>query len=80
VSRIGRRVRAAVNPVSTAATRWWCHSSLRHRLTGYGPTARQRPLIRHGMIPGAAGAPSAEQMKARAAAINQLLARDDHQM
>jgi hypothetical protein len=32
------------------------------------------------MIPGAAGAPSAEQMKARAAAINQLLARDDHQM
>ena len=53
MSRIGRRVRAAVNPVSTAATGWWCHSALRHVLTGYGPTARQRRFIRHGMIQGA---------------------------
>ena len=37
MSRIGRRVRAAVNPLSTAATRWWCHSAVRHMLTGYGP-------------------------------------------
>ena len=80
MSRIGRRVRDAVNPVSTAATRWWCYSALRHMLTGYGPTARQRQLIRHGMIHGAAGTPSPEQMKARAAAIDQLLARDDHEM
>ena len=80
MSRIGRRVRAAVNPVSTAATRWWCHSAVRHMLTGYGPTARQRRLIRHGTIHGAAGTPSAGQLKARAAAIDQLLARDDHEI
>jgi hypothetical protein len=46
MNQIRRRVSAAVNPVSTAATRWWCHSALRHMLTGYGPTARQRHLIR----------------------------------
>jgi hypothetical protein len=69
-------VRAAVNPVSTAATGWWCHSALRHMLTGYGPTARQRRLIRHGMVHGTARAPSAEQMKERAAAIDQFLGDD----
>ena len=42
MNRIGRRMRAAVNPVSTAATRWWCHSALRHMLTGYGPTIDPR--------------------------------------
>jgi hypothetical protein len=73
LSRIERRVRAAINPVSTAATRWWCHSALRHMLTGHGPTARQRALIRHGAIRRAVGTPSAEQMEARAAAIDQLL-------
>jgi hypothetical protein len=75
---IGRRVRAAVNPVSTAATGWWCHSALRHLLTGHGPTARQRRLIRQRMAHGTGRVPSAEQMKARAAAIDQLLRRDDH--
>jgi hypothetical protein len=25
--------------MSTAATRWWCHSAARHALTGHGPTA-----------------------------------------
>jgi hypothetical protein len=80
MSRIGRRVRAAVNPVSTAATRWWCYSALRHMLTGYGPAARQRRLIRHGMIHGAVGTPSPGQMKARAAAIDQLLARHEQEM
>jgi hypothetical protein len=49
-------------------------------LTGYGLTARQRRFIRHGMIRGAGSRPPAEQMQPRAAAINQLLARDDHQV
>jgi hypothetical protein len=78
MSKIGRRVRAVVNPVSTAATGWWCHSALRHTLTGYGPTARQRRLIRHGVTHATGRVPSAEQMKERAAAIDQLLGRDDH--
>jgi hypothetical protein len=49
-------------------------------LTGYGPTARQRRFIRHGVIQGTGRTPSGEQMKARAAAIDQLLDRDDHEM
>jgi hypothetical protein len=32
------------------------------------------------MIHGAVGTPAAEQMKARAAAIDQLFAQDDHEM
>jgi TilS substrate binding domain len=80
MSRIGRRVRAAVNPVSTAATGWWCRSGLRRTLTGYGPTARQRRLIRRGMIQRVGSMPSAEQMTARAAAIDQLLDRDHHEI
>ena len=79
MSRIRRRVRTLVNPVSTAATKWWCHSAMRHMLTGYGPTARQRPFIRGGMTQGSGSTPSAEQMKARAAAIDQLRDRDDHE-
>ena len=73
MNRIGRRMRAAVNPVSTAATRWWCHSAVRHVLTGHGPAARQR-LIRDG-IRGSGFTPSPGQMKARAAAIDELEAR-----
>jgi hypothetical protein len=90
MNQIRRRVSTAVNPVSTAATRWWCHSALRHMLTGYGPTARQRrlirrrtPVIRH-ETQGGSFEPSArqraEQMKARARAIDDLLSRDDHEM
>jgi hypothetical protein len=87
MNQIRRRVSAAVNPVSTAATRWWCHSALRHMLTGYGPTARQRHLIRQQQrlvrhqTQGGRFEPSAEQraeqMKGRARAIDDLLGRDD---
>ena len=76
MSHIGRRVRAAVNPVSTALTGWWCHSATRHMLTGHGPTARQRRLARRRVIRGVGHTPSAEQMKARAAAIDELMGRD----
>jgi hypothetical protein len=48
-------------------------------LTGYGPAARQRRLMRQG-IRGSAFTPSAGQMKARAAAVDELLGRDDHEM
>jgi len=70
---IERRIRAAVNPVSSAVTRWWCLSAMRHRLTGHGPTARQRRLIRRGRR-GAGFTPSAEQTKARRAAIDESMA------
>jgi hypothetical protein len=49
MNRIWRQVCAAINPVSTAAAGWLCHSALRHMLTGYGPTAQQRRVIRRGM-------------------------------
>jgi hypothetical protein len=74
MNQLRRRVNAAVNPWSTAASRWWCHSALRHLLTGYGPTARQRrimsrgtPGIRHGTpgirpeMSGTGSTPSAQQ-------------------
>ncbi|MBV9792943.1 MAG: hypothetical protein JO016_03310 [Actinobacteria bacterium] len=83
MNRMRRSVNRAVNPLSTAATRWWCQSAVRHRLTGHGPAARQRRLIRqrqsavrrdthHGP------SPPQEQMKARARAIDDLLAQDRH--
>lgn len=78
MDRIWRRICAAVNPVSTAATRWWCHPALRRVLTGQGATARQRQFIRH-RAPGAGFTLSAEQMAARAAAINDLLGRGDRE-
>jgi len=80
MSQFVRRVRAVVNPLSTAVTRWWCHSAVRHLLTGYGPTARQRRLARyrvHRSGPATGPRPSAELMKRRAAAIDALL-RADH--
>jgi hypothetical protein len=87
MNRLRRRVNAAANPWSTAASRWWCRSALRHLLTGYGPTARQRrlmsrqaPGIRRG-APDAGVTPSAEltaeQMRARVRAIDDLLGRPD---
>lgn len=76
MSRIGYRVRAAANPISTAATRWWCHSALRHALTGHGPTASQRRLIRRGMRQGFGPTVPTEEMQARAAAIDRLLGKD----
>jgi hypothetical protein len=80
MNRIRRRVSAAVNPVSTAATRWWCHSALRHMLTGYGPTTRQRRYIRHGTPVirqrTQGGGFALSEMKARARAIDDLLGRD----
>ena len=79
MNRIGRRVRAAVNPVSTAAARWWCHSAVRHMLTGYGPTPKQRRFIGCG-TGGAGFTPSAGQMKARAEAMADLPGGDGHEM
>ncbi|MGH3206969.1 MAG: hypothetical protein ACRDNO_04340 [Trebonia sp.] len=65
--------------MSTAATRWWCHSSMRHRLTGYGPTATQSRLIRYRVRRDADRAPSAGEMRARAAAIDQVLGANDRE-
>ena len=84
MNRLWRQVGAAANPVSTAATRWWCHSALRQWLTGYGPTAAQRRIIKAqtqaiGLRSARAGfTPSAEQMQARAQAVDDLLGPDDN--
>jgi hypothetical protein len=81
MNSIRRRVSAAVNPVSTAVTRWWCHSTMRHLLTGHGLAAGHRRLIkaevgaRVGRALGDAGfMPSAAQMKVRKRAIDELMA------
>jgi ribosomal protein S18 acetylase RimI-like enzyme len=49
VKTLERRVRALVNPWSSALTRWWCHSAVRVALTGYGQRAggrRRRDVVR----------------------------------
>jgi hypothetical protein len=78
MNQVERRLRAAVNPLSTGLNRWWCHSAVRHLLTGYGPTRRQRAVMHGRMTQGTVHAPSAEQMRARAAAIDELLRQDHH--
>lgn len=73
MNQIERRLRAAVNPLSTAATRWWCSSAARQTLTGYGPTTRQRRLAGHGVRAAAGFTPSGGQVQARAGAVDDLL-------
>jgi aminoglycoside 6'-N-acetyltransferase I len=58
MNTVERRVRAVINPWSTAFARWWCHSATRFTLTGYGAPRRRvlggdRDLVR----PTPAGAP-----------------------
>jgi ribosomal protein S18 acetylase RimI-like enzyme len=40
MNTVERRVRAMINPWSTAFARWWCHSAARFTLTGHGPHRR----------------------------------------
>jgi hypothetical protein len=77
--RVWRPVCAAANPVSTAVTRWWCLSALRHLLTGEGLTGQQRQLIRRQRRPPAGTSP-AEGNKVRAEMLDELLGRDDHRV
>jgi aminoglycoside 6'-N-acetyltransferase I len=49
VNTVERRVRALINPWSSAFTRWWCHSAARFALTGYGQRTagrRQGDIVR----------------------------------
>jgi hypothetical protein len=79
MSRIGHRVRSVANRLSMAITRLWCHSGIRRMLTGYGPTAMQWRLSRREIASGRVPMPSAEQMQARAAAIDRLLDQHSHE-
>ncbi len=71
---MGRRLRAAVNPLSTALSRW-CHWAVRYMLTGNGPTPSQRRSLRR-MTMRATITPSEAEMQARRAAIDELMASD----
>lgn len=48
MNSIRRRVSAVVYPVSTAVTRWWCYSALRHLLTGPGTRRLIEAKVRAG--------------------------------
>jgi len=69
-----RRIRNAINPLSTGFTRWWCHSDLRAVLNG-----RPRGAYRHrGWRPGDPVPPMDEDVRrARIAAIERIMAHDD---
>ena len=71
---MGRRLRAAVNPLSTALSRC-CRWAVRHIQAASGPTANQRRSLRR-MTMRAAITPSEEEMQARRAAIDELMASD----
>jgi ribosomal protein S18 acetylase RimI-like enzyme len=59
MNTVKRRVRAMINPWSTALTRWWCHSATRFVLTGYGaPRRRVLPRGRDVVRPTPADAPA----------------------
>ncbi len=79
MNRIERRIRAAVNPASTAFAGWWCHGNLRHLLTGHGRPPSQGRLVRTGVRAGGFTL-SAEQLKARTDAIDELLSQGDHEV
>lgn len=59
MNTVQRRVRAVINPWSTAFARWWCHSAARFAPTGHG-APRRRVLCRGLDIvrPTPAGAPA----------------------
>lgn len=47
MNTVERRVRAMINPLSSALTRWWCHSAARFVLTGHGaPRGRGQGVSR----------------------------------
>jgi hypothetical protein len=79
MNTVERRVRATINPMSTAFTRWWCHSAARFALTGYGPARRRAfPRSQRDAYPTRGAAPATaiqraenktRHMKARAGAV-----------
>jgi aminoglycoside 6'-N-acetyltransferase I len=58
MNTVERRVRAVINPWSTASARWWCHSAARLTLTGHGPRRRALRRDRDVVRPVPADAPA----------------------
>jgi hypothetical protein len=67
-----RMLRTAVNPFSTAVSRWWCHSSLRAVAGGKRPDFYRRRRRPPGPPPGLD--PALRQ--ARIDAIEQIISAD----
>jgi len=58
MNTVERRVRAMINPWSTAFARWWCHSAARFALTRHGPRGRELRPDRDVVRPAPADAPA----------------------
>jgi aminoglycoside 6'-N-acetyltransferase I len=58
MNTVEQRVRAMINPWSTAFARWWCHSAARFTLTGHGPRRRALRRDRDVVRPMPADAPA----------------------
>jgi hypothetical protein len=69
-----RSLRNAVNPLSTGFSRWWCRSDLRAALDGK-PRGTYKRLMSRRPIPMPAMDESVR--RARIAAIERIMARDD---
>ena len=67
-------VRAAINPYSSAFTRWWCRSDLRAALNGkprgaYKRFMPRRPVLAHPV--------DEAVMRSRRAELDRLMGQDD---
>lgn len=80
MNRFERRIRRMLNPYSTAFAMWWCHvgrrTRLARRIMAMDPARRRHQTAGEG-TPGTPGR-GAAVMAARRAAIDALLARDEH--
>jgi aminoglycoside 6'-N-acetyltransferase I len=74
MNTVERRMRAMINPWSTAFARWWCHSAARFTLTSHGP--RRRVLRRDGDVVRVAPADTAASRMPQAVRIEPLTQAD----
>ena len=74
MNTVERRMRAMINPWSTAFARWWCHSAARFTLTGHGP--RRRALRRDRDVDRPAAADTAARRMPQAVRIEPLMQED----
>lgn len=80
MSRIGRRLRNAVNPVSTAVTRWWCHSATRYMLSGHGAGGGRHVFFSGGTAPTLNRKQNTEQVGAHAATLDAVHGQDNQRI
>jgi len=76
MNTVERRVRAMINPWSTAFARWWCHSAARLTLTGHRPRRRVLHRDQDVVRPAPADAPASGMPQAGRIGVRPPTGRD----